>query len=805
MEPKKMNNANNKKTNKTLTYISTFNGIGAFSNALRQMNIEANPLYICEIDEAANKTFYSNNVWDAKKHIDDINDLLKNVKKDLLIDILVQTPPCQSFSMAGKREGLNVNNGNLFLTAINLQKKIDSSIVIYENVKGILSHDRTISKHKSSINTEYKNSIGFTFHTIEQELLKDNRYNYYWNVINAKEQGFPQNRERVFIIGIKKSLDVSNSFQYPQKKELQFTVQDILEKIVSEDYFYKNNANHPLIPLNKKQVANQIHTLAEYSETMTYQATRKVYAPYISPCIACNNNSKFMIDGQVRFLTPLENKRIHGFDESFNFIGTKTQINKQLGNTVSPGVYKRLLEPISNYLEVGTPKQIEKRTRKPKATKIINDNINVIKKIVNNPDIKYLNLTQARIDEYQQHLKNGGTITVTIEKYKTLKDKMNKKLESKKIITVDSMKQLGLRDAKNGIYRCKIIGSTDTLDKKIGKLNVLIIRPGGKSKYAAQMHEALENINAPKTKYPTVVDCFFGGGAMTLKNIENLNFDRYIINDLEPMIYKTMLAVKKHYKKVIEIYTKVNNHYLNLMSDELKNYKKDVECTTRMDPKLQKIRKSDRSYMDFYQQIGNELNNHKVMDIYTVAAYFIFFNQRSMLGILEHNPDGTIKVKSGNSSTSLNDKSKMIKHWAYILNFYGVEVQNRDVLELLEDKTISSQSLIFSDGPYISPKESKKVVDYGMDNSDRFQFQLQSSLNRFENLIYCNESCENLFKLGLHNGFDGYLQFSRKNLMGQKKGSKSTAEEFMGYRGRRAIPTVVNNSHYKMIEEKMAA
>ena len=220
-----MNNANNQKTNKKLTYISTFNGIGVFSNALRQMNIEANPLYICEIDEAAN----------------------------------------------------------------NLQKKIDSSIVIYENAKGILSHDKTIS----------------------------------------------------------------------------------------------------------------------------------------------------------------------------------------------------------NYLEVGTTKPIAKRTRKPKATKIINDNINVIKKIVNNPDIKYLNLTQARIDEYQQHLKNGGTITVTIEKYKTVKDKMNKKLESKKIITVDSMKQLGLRDAKNGIYRCKIIGSTDTLDKKIGKLNVLIIRPGGKSKYAQQMHEAL--------------------------------------------------------------------------------------------------------------------------------------------------------------------------------------------------------------------------------------------------------------------------------------------------------------------------
>jgi hypothetical protein len=394
---------------------------------------------------------------------------------------------------------------------------------------------------------------------------------------------------------------------------------------------------------------------------------------------------------------------------------------------------------------------------------------------------------------------------VTIEKYKTVKDKKNKKLESKKIVAVDCIEQLGFRDAKNGIYRCKIIGSVDTLDKKIGKLNVLIIRPGGKSKYAQQMHEVLKKIDAPTTKYPMIVDCFFGGGAMTLKNIDNLKFDRYIVNDLEPMIYKTMLAVKKHYKKVMAIYTQVNNHYLSLMSDELKNYKKDENCTTRIDPKLKELRNADRRYMDFYQEIGNKLNNHATMDIYTVAAYFIFFNQRSMLGILERNLDETIKVKSGNSSTSLNDKSKMIKYWAYILNYYNVEVQNRDVLELLKDTTIPSQSLIFSDGPYISPKESKKVVDYGMDNSNEFQFQLQSSLNRFENLIYCNESCENLFKLGLHNGLDGYIEFSRKNLMGQSKGSKSTAKEFMGYRRGRAISNAVNNTHYEATKENIAA
>lgn len=103
-----------------LTYISTFNGIGAFTNAIKQMGINLNADYICEIDKSANDTFYKNNKFNIKKHIDDINELYKKIAKGFKVDILVQTPPCQSFSLAGHRKGLASLNGNLFLIAINL-------------------------------------------------------------------------------------------------------------------------------------------------------------------------------------------------------------------------------------------------------------------------------------------------------------------------------------------------------------------------------------------------------------------------------------------------------------------------------------------------------------------------------------------------------------------------------------------------------------------------------------------------------------------------------------------------------------
>ncbi len=449
-----------------LNIITTFNGIGALSEALRQLGIPTDYHTVCEIDKSANETYFYNFPENREKLVKDIRDLEQSVQKGLNLDLLVQSSPCQSFSIAGARKGLNSENGNLFLTAINLQKKVDTNIVIYENVKGLVSHDKSVGVYDSLINSEYvgKKGIGHTLHTIETLLLEDKRYNYYWKIINSADQGLPQNRERIFIVGIKKELD--RGFEFPANTSLKYTVEDILEKKVEESYFYPNKAGHKLNHYNQPRRENRIHTLAKYDETMTYESTRRVYAPYVSPCITTGNYAKYMIDGRVRTLTATESKRVHGFSEEFKFTGSKTQQNKQLGNTVSPGVYVNLFRSIFENVSLHTPiNNVEytptvKRGRPLKKTVVVNNHISLLKKIVNAPDENYLNLTGERYEEYQAHLDNGVTLSLSIEKYETLIDKKTQNNVLKKTVSIHSLEKLGFRDRKNGIYRVKIVGKS---------------------------------------------------------------------------------------------------------------------------------------------------------------------------------------------------------------------------------------------------------------------------------------------------------------------------------------------------------
>ena len=840
-----------------LKIISTFNGIGAATEALKQLGVDYDMHTVCEIEKNANNTYYKNN--DKTNHVDDINELEKNIEKNLKLDILVQTPPCQSFSLAGKRTGLESNNGNLFLTAIKLQVKVDANVVIYENVSGLVSHHKThyiykntngekvefTSKPKeekikkngltlvktidlrkpSLINKDYdgkKKSIGNTLHTIEKLLLEDTRYNYHWKIINSCDQGLPQNRQRIFIVGIKKELD--KGFTFPENKDLAFEVSDILESKPANNVFYKNEARHKLNQANQKRRKNRIHTYGKYVETMSYEATRRVSYPYVSPCITTGNNCKFMIDNKVRVLTSTELKRVHGFGDSFKFVGSTTQQYKQLGNTVSPGVYVNIFTSIFNSVEfeksvnnedykkvdnktlesTTSTKKIKRRKNRPKN----NNHINISKKVSNISDSNYIYLTQEMFNDYSSHLNNGGTITVTLEVYKKDKNKNGKKskeLDCKKIITVDSLKLLGLTNKSYGYHRVRVDGISEVIEDTQAN-HVLISRMGGKTKFRNKIDYALESAGLKNKKVPVVLDAFFGGGGLTFHAIDKLKFDRYIINDLEPLIYKTYLAVKKDYRKVIEYYEKNNNKYMSLFSDELKNAKKDPNV--RIDPKLQEIRNKDRRYRDYYQLIGNKLNNHKDMDLYEVAGCFIFFNARSNCGVLSFQSDGSIDVTNCDNRHTKKDKTPMIKQWAYTLNKHNIEILNKDVFEVL--KNIPKDSFVISDSPYIAVEEEQddKIMNYDFDNSVKFQLNLKKELDTFENVIYCNEHCKRLHDLGLTDNFEGYSVFPRNNKLGQKKEKTRESVEFLGYRGN-YIPqqntilenvvstTSINNTNYK--------
>lgn len=460
--------------------MSTFDGIGASSEGFKLTGTGIKIHHRCEINLDANNTYYANNEFIKENFTEDINELYKSIPKGFSLGFLIQSAPCQSWSSQGKKQLLDSKNGELTLTAINLQKKVNANVVVYENVKGQITNgkyayfygtenneiietrtkksdkelekknliflDKVKDDYKSLINPNYKGTVGKPFHILETLLLEDDRYNYYWQILNANNYGLPQNRERIFIIGIKKELD--NGFKFPEvKEELDFTVEDILENDVDEKYFYNNVANHRLIPTNQERRKNKIHTVAKYAETMSYESTRRVYAPYVAPCITTNNYAKFMIDGRIRTLTPTEAKRIHGFREEFKLVGPMTKQNKQLGNTVSPGVYKHLFLSILQAIKVPQNKEIQTYTIK--------------KSIINKPDMQYLNITSKKYNKCMEFIANGGKLFLEIEKYENTFDKKNQ-VNSKKIVAeITDLLPKGYRNKKQEVRRYRIISSNN--------------------------------------------------------------------------------------------------------------------------------------------------------------------------------------------------------------------------------------------------------------------------------------------------------------------------------------------------------
>lgn len=135
------------------------------------------------------------------------------------VDLFVGGSPCQSFSLVGKQRGLEDTRGTLFYEYARLVKEIQPKVFIYENVRAILSNDN-----------------GRTWETITQ-VFTDLNYNWSYQILNARDYGIPQNRERVFVVGFRSDLKLEKSFKFPEPKELETTMKDFLLDNVSGKYY----------------------------------------------------------------------------------------------------------------------------------------------------------------------------------------------------------------------------------------------------------------------------------------------------------------------------------------------------------------------------------------------------------------------------------------------------------------------------------------------------------------------------------------------------------------------------------------
>lgn len=194
--------------------LELFGGIGALTKAFKRLEIPHKVVDYVEIDKYAVKSF--NAIHNTNFEPQDICKW----DKDIEVDLIMHGSPCQDFSLAGKQAGGDKDSGtrsSLMYETIRIVKKLKPKYVIWENVKNLLS-----KKHIHNFNAylETMTQLGYT--------------NYY-QVLNAKDYGIPQNRERVFTISIRK--DINKIFTFPQKQELKLKLKDMLEEEVEDKYF----------------------------------------------------------------------------------------------------------------------------------------------------------------------------------------------------------------------------------------------------------------------------------------------------------------------------------------------------------------------------------------------------------------------------------------------------------------------------------------------------------------------------------------------------------------------------------------
>lgn len=301
--------------------IDLFAGIGGIRLGFeRAFGDKIDFVFASEIDKYARETYYANYGEEPFGDITQIDE--KNIPP---FDILLAGFPCQAFSVAGHRKGFEDTRGTLFFDVARIAAYHKPKVMFLENVKGLVGHDK-----------------GRTFKVIV-ESLKELGYSVYHNVLNAKDFGVPQNRERIYMICF---LNDNIVFEFPSKIMSNQKVFDILDQNVDPKYTISDKlwAGHQKRKLAHKEKGNGFG-YSLFDENSEYTST--ISARYYK------DGSEILIkqeEKNPRKLTPREASRLQGFGDTFNITVSDVQAYKQFGNSVAVPVVEQLAKTIYKVL-----------------------------------------------------------------------------------------------------------------------------------------------------------------------------------------------------------------------------------------------------------------------------------------------------------------------------------------------------------------------------------------------------------------------------------------------------------------------
>lgn len=362
----------------SINVATVFSGIGSIEFALKRLGIKSNIVFACdngereitynkdlELDIVRNiktpleQKIYVDKLYDSKtrKHnfVQDTYEANYSIDNGLFfqdiclldgsnfkgkVDLFVGGSPCQSFSSVGYQKGLEDTRGTLFYEFARLVKEIQPNVFIYENVKNMINHDK--GNTWSIINNVFQ-SLG---------------YNIDHRILNSIDFGIPQNRNRLFVVGIRKDLNIIPNIPISKNKFINYNMQDFLLNNCRYGDFTYNTKTGELIIKKSQGIIGERYYLSEAVKnyvlkegTKTWKQKVKTDLPIartllktMGNCHRAGVDNYITLDGRIRMLTEREALRLMGYTDDFKIVTSVAQVYKQAGNSIVVDIMMELVK-----------------------------------------------------------------------------------------------------------------------------------------------------------------------------------------------------------------------------------------------------------------------------------------------------------------------------------------------------------------------------------------------------------------------------------------------------------------------------
>lgn len=326
--------------------IDLFAGIGGIRLGFeRAFGENIDTVFVSEIDKMAQRT-YEANFADEKKIEGDITKIDEKTIPEF--DICLAGFPCQAFSLAGRRLGFKddykgVCRGTLFQEVIRICEYHQPKVIFCENVKGLLIHDK-----------------GRTYNVIRKSLELIG-YTVYEKVLNSKDFGVPQNRERIYVVAFRNDIE-SSEFKFPEPTNSNTCIADIIEENAVSVKYYLSDTYLNTLREHKKR-----HQLRGNGFGYEIRKMEEIAGAIV--CGGMGRERNLIVDNRlkdfkpvtnikgevnregVRKMTPREWARLQGFPDEYKLVLSDAQLYKQLGNSVTVSVIEAIAKEIASVLE----------------------------------------------------------------------------------------------------------------------------------------------------------------------------------------------------------------------------------------------------------------------------------------------------------------------------------------------------------------------------------------------------------------------------------------------------------------------